>query len=272
MREAIALAMLAPCAAAPAWAAKPHRFVACVPDAPGSTRAARPYMERLHRALEAAMRWEKGTLTGLFTPRRKVCLRELKRKRTSVALLSMDLYLPWRRRFRLRPLAIAEVGGVTTTRYHVVVKKGSAGSLGELAGARWYTNHGADRRVLARVLLGGKLGREVEVRRTPRPLKALRAVHAGRERATLVDDGELEKMKALPFADELAPIHSSGPIPNPVVVAVGKRGGQDVDALVEKLLGLCAGEAKSVCESLRLSGFARPDEALMRAVTEQYGK
>jgi hypothetical protein len=256
--------------ARPAFAAKGHYLVACVPDAPGSTEAAAPYLARFFRAVERTLDWPEKRLRGVFTPSERRCRRELRRPRTTLALLSLGLYLSLREKLRLRPLAVTESGGAARGRYHVVVRKGAVQALEELRGARFLTSHGADRRLFARVILGGRLGDSIPVRRTRRPLKALRAVRSGEERATVLDDGELEKMKLLPFAEDLAVIHSSDPLPNPILAALGARAGDDAQALAEKLPSVCSGEAKAVCESMRLSGFAAPDPARLDALVRQY--
>ena len=257
--------------AAPAGAAEPYHLLFCVPDAPGSTEAAAPYLKPLFKMLESAAGWAEGSLQGLFTPSEKRCLRELKKPRASLAVLSLGLYLSLKKRFKLRPLAVAEVGGSVTTRYHVLVKQGAPSSLESLSGARFFTNHGSDRRLLARLILGGKLGDKVEVKRTRQPLKALRAVRAGTEQATVVDDLELEKLKLLPLAQDLQVIHTSRPLPNPIVVAVGKRvSAASVEALTSKILTLCRGG--SGCENLPLSGFTAPDVALLEELAREYRK
>jgi hypothetical protein len=252
--------------------AKTLRIVACVPDAPGTMKAAAPILARFFRALETAMGWPEGRVDGLFTRSKARCVKELRRSSTALAILSPELYASLQRRFKMRPLALTEVSQATTTRYHLVTKKGEAG-LEKLAGARIITNHGADAQFLSRVVLGGKLGPSVSVRRTTRPLEALRAVRRGDEAATLLDDTEIEKMKVLPFADEMQVIYSSEPIPNPIVVAVDERAGAGVaDEIAGKLGTLCRGEVKAVCDTLRLSGFAAPDKAILDAVLEKYGK
>jgi hypothetical protein len=266
----LALAFFAVLLFAPAaLGAERHYLVACVPDAPGSTEAAAPYLARFFRAVERSLGWPEK-LRGMYTASEKRCRRELRRRRTTLALLSLGLYLSLRERLRLRPLAVTESGGASSGRYHVVVRKGAVSSLEDLRGARFFTRHGADPRLLARLILGGKLGEQVAVRRTRRSLRALRAVWRGDARATILDDGELEKMKLLPFAEDLAVIYSSQPLPNPILAAVGERAGADAEALAAKLLTLCGGEAKAVCESIRVSGFAAPDAEWLESLSRRY--
>ena len=252
--------------------ARKQRMVACVLDAPGSSRAAGPYLDNLLAAIESVMGWGGGTLKGLYTPRRKKCLRELKKKSTTLAVLSIETFIGLRKRLRLRPIAITEMNGAMATKYHVVVKKGAFASLGALKGATFMTSHGADAKFLAKVVLAGALGPTVTVRRTTQPLRALRTVHQGEVGATLLDDGELEKMKALPFADELTVLHTSASLPNPVVAAVGRGGGDALSGLGEKLMTLCQGAHKATCDGMRFSGFGVLDSASLDALSDAYTK
>lgn len=256
-----------------AHAEKHHRLVACVIDAPGSTKVAAPYLDKLFRAIEAAVGWGEGSLTGLYTPSEKRCVRELRSKKTTLAIISAEVYVAHAKKLRLRPLGIAEMNGAKATRFHVVVKKGAVASLAELAGATLVTNHGGDARFLARVVLGGALGEQVAVQRTREPLRALRSVHKGDARATVLDDGELEKMKLLAFADELQVLHSTTEsFPNPIVVAIGTRGGEAPEQVAAKLPALCQGEGKTTCEGLRVTGFSAADVDVLRALVERYRK
>jgi hypothetical protein len=254
------------CASLPARADRKQRLVACVIDAPGSTKVAAPHIERFLAAIEKAMAWAPQTLRGLYTPKRRKCSKELRKKATTLAILSPEMFFAHEKRLRLRPIATAHVAGAATTHLNVVVKKGAVAALSELRGGRFLTNHGADKRFFARVVLAGALGDEVDVRRTRAPLRALRAVHRGEAKATVLDDVELEKMKVLPFADELHVLFRSSPIPNPVVVRVGARGGDSLARLGEKLASLCGAENKDVCEALRITGFGPVDEAALTAL------
>src|SRR5438105_2715592 len=138
MREWVALGLLA--VAAPAAAAPPHRFVACVPDAPGSSAAAEPVLNAFFRALEGALGWEPGRVSGLFTTSKSRCRKELKRPRSSFAMLSAELYLAWRKRLHLQALVVAEVGGKSSTSYHVAVREGAAAKPEDLARTRFFAN------------------------------------------------------------------------------------------------------------------------------------
>lgn len=275
LAKRLGTAALASCAvmalgAAEVAHARKQRMVACVLDAPGSARVAGPYLDKLLRAIEGAMSWSEGTLSGTYTPRRKKCLRELKKKTTTLAVLSVETFVAQRKRLRLQPLAVTEMSGRAATKYHVVVKKGAAQSLAALKDAKFMTSHGADARFLAKVVFAGALGPTVSVRRTNAPLRALRAVHKGDVAATVLDDDELEKMKALPFADELVVVHTSPALPNPVVARVGKRGGDALDGLGQKLMTLCQGEHKATCEGMRFTGFGALDSASLDALSDAY--
>lgn len=269
MRSA-AWAVVALLASGAAEATPRKLFAFCVPDAPGSARVADRYLEPFFRSLERTVGWPDGALVGKFTTSARRCHRLLRQKKTVLAAMTLGLYLAHRKRFGLVPLAVVEMGGRPTSRYHVVVKKGRIASLADLEDARIWTSHGADPKVVARIILEGKLGDSLKVRRVRQPLRALRAVKRGEAKATIVNDAELDKMKLLPLAEDLEVIHSSAPLPNPLVVAVGKRLGGSLEGLAAKIRTLCRADNRAGCENLPLTGFAAPDRAALEALEEKY--
>src|SRR5262245_13366114 len=121
---------------APAGAlAKGRHFVACVPDAPASTQAATPYLQKFLRLLERSLGWPEESASGLFTRSTKRCVKELGKADTAFAILAPELFVQWQKKHRLKALAVAESAGAATTRYHVIVKKDGGAAFEKLSGA-----------------------------------------------------------------------------------------------------------------------------------------
>ena len=119
-----------------------------------------------------------------------------------------------------------------------------------------------DPKFVTNILFGGELkASDVTLVNEPRPLSGLRAVNKGEADAAVVDRSVLANMASLPFASELAVIHTSSTLPLPVVVAL-PGGVPYVAGFKAKMADICgSAQGKTVCEAALLESIQPATEA-----------
>lgn len=274
-RAAAAAATLA-LGLAGAAAARPGErgLVVCYPNAPGSTELARPVMERLG----AYLTWRAGyDVHPVYTNDADEARRWIDEGRPRFGILSLALYLRWREALDLRVVAQSERHHALTERYHLVVAQEAPWrSLDDLRAGRSgrkpvvWSSHLDDPRFVSRVVLAGKLdvthddAGDARGVVTAQPLRALRRMKASEPfegqpvDAVLLEDAawlELQKLQA--FREGLRALHTSGPLPTPVVVSIGEVAPDDAARLREALLSMHGDErGRELLGTLQVTGFS----------------
>lgn len=280
----------------PVAAPEPERgpsFVVCYPNAPGSTEAARPVMERLGAHLSERAGF---SVEPIYTNEASEARRWIDERRPRFAILSLALFLSWRDALDLEVVAQSERNNAITERYHLVVaqaspwrtlddvKAGAAGP-GSRRGVIW-SSHFDDPRFVSRVVLQGALtlalDESAEARGvvTAQPLRAIRRMKAGEPfegapvDAVLVEDSawnELQKIQA--FREGLRAIHVSPPLPTPVVVTLGETTAAEVESLRKALVTMHeSADGRELLTTLQCTGFAAPGKTALDAAVAAYGE
>lgn len=269
------------------------RFLVCYPNAPGSARRAEPIMQTFGSYI--GERLERRVRPAYFN--------ELKQAQDWLAqgkprhgILSLSLYLRWRKEHGLRVVAHAEREGKGTGRYHLLVPASSKlKSLQDLPeGACVWSAHLDDPRFASRVVFGGKLGvkdvwREgkalpglpegrVRVVSSTRALSALRRMQQGKPYkgnpvdAVLVDDTSWQGLQELKrFKGVFRVLYASPPLPTAPVVSFG-----DVPEAESKRLGEVLGgmkdddEGRKILKTLRATGFCPAQRKALEALLIRY--
>ncbi len=263
-------------------------LVVCYPNAPGSTEAARPVMERLG----AHLTWRTGfDVQPVYTNDPVEARRWIDAQRPRFGIVSLALFLRWREELSLTVVAQSERNHVVTERYHLVVAQGSpVQSLADLkagvAGRKAvvWSSHLDDPRFVSRVVLEGALAVSLDDAGdargvvTAQPLRALRRMKAGEAfegqpvDAVLLEDAawnELQKIAS--FRDGLRAIHASPPLPTPPVVAFGAVDPDDVGRLRQALVSMHEDAAgRELLGTLQVTGFGPPTPDAMNAAIVAY--
>lgn len=269
-------------------------LVVCYPNAPGSTEAARPVMERLG----AHLTWRAGfDVQPVYTNDAAEARRWIDGRRPRFAILSLALYLQWRETFDLQVVAQSERHNALTERYHLIVAQGAAaGSLADLKagdGGRKpvvWSSHLDDPRFVSRVVFAGRLRVEAPGAGageadalgvvTAQPLRALRRMKAGEPfegqpvDAVLLEDAawtELQKIRS--FREELRAVFTSDPLPTPPVVAIGPVDAADVERLRHALTSMHEeATGRELLGTLQLTGFGAPTPDAAQAAATAYAR
>lgn len=275
---------------APATPQSRSGLVVCYPNAPGSTEAARPVMERLGAHLTGRVGFE---VEPIYTNDASEARRWIDEQRPRFAILSLALFLRWREELDLEVVAQSERQNAITERYHLVVAQGSpwrsvddakAGAQGR-PGVIW-SSHLDDPRFVTRVVLQGALtvalGEAGDARGvvTAQPLRAIRRMKAGEPfedapvDAVLVEDSawtELQKIQS--FREGLRALYVSPPLPTPLVVALGDVPADEVERLRKALVSMHEhADGRELLKTLQCTGFAPPAPAAIEAAVAAYGR
>jgi ABC-type phosphate/phosphonate transport system substrate-binding protein len=267
-------------------------LVVCYPNAPGSTEAARPVMERLGAHLSARVGFE---VAPIYTNDAAEAQRWIDERRPRFAILSLGLFLRWREALDLAVVAQSERHNAILERYHLVVaqdspwrtlddvKAGAPAPDRSRRGVIW-SSHLDDPRFVSRVVLGGALtitpdeAGDARGVVTAQPLRAIRRMKSGEPfegapvDAVLLEDAawtELQKIQS--FREGLRALHVSQPLPTPVVVTFGDVPAADVERLRQALVSMHEhADGRELLTTLQCTGFAAPAPAAIEAAIEAY--
>lgn len=273
-------------------------FLVCYPNAPGSTRAAKPVMGRFGSYLSERL---KRTCDPIYYNAPAPAFEWLKENRPRYAILSLALYLRWRDRLRLSPVSATERSGATEERFYLLVNKTSPHKkLSDLAAlpraARIWSSHLDDPRFATNVVFGGSLVvKEVQRRKAIKPafktgtvrivsssraISALRRMLRGRKYkkqpvdAVVVDSTAWRALQKLEmFKGVVRVLYKSPTLPTPPVVAL--RGVSEAEAkrLSDVLSGMKKDtEGKQLLKTLQLTGFQAASTKGLAAARVAYGK
>jgi ABC-type amino acid transport substrate-binding protein len=250
--------------------------VICQTGSVTSPEEAQPYIDGFGKYLAEKAGWAAGSYRIQFENSREGGLKALDDVKVAYGTLSLGIFLQGEAKYRFKPLVLARVGGKTSTRYRVLVKKGTYKTLDDLKGKALTGNLVDDPVYLSKVVFAGKYtaAQHFALKQTPRALRALRNVSKGKADAALVDDLQFSSLKQLPLFDKLEVIFESEEVPNLGLVFLdGRTSEADARKLAQALIGMCSDPVgKTMCKDFNVEGFeAVPPNALER-VKALYGK
>ena len=262
-----------------AWAAPVHaevsserRFLIC--QAGGVTTAddAKPYIEGFGKYLAKKLGWDADTYEVRFETVN--CLKTLETWKPAYATIPLGDFLAAEARLGLKPLVLAKVSGKTSTRYRLLVKKGTYADLDALKGKILTGNMVGDAAFLSRVIFKGALDAAAHfvLKQKKRPLKAIRKVARGKADAALVDALQFDSLQALAVFQKLEVIFTSEPIPNLGLVHIeGAAKGADVATFKDALIAMCSDpEGSEICKTFSLEGFIDAKAGALQEVRNLY--
>lgn len=273
-------------------------FLVCYPNAPGSTRAARPVMGRLGEYLGERL---KRNVNPVYFNEVPPALTWTKDKRPRYAILSLALYLRWQKQLGLSSVAQTERRGKSTERFYLLVRKDSPHtSLADLAKAktppRIWSNHLDEARFATNVVFDGKLvvkeiqhkkavapafaAGTVRVVSSNRPISALRrlkknAPYKGQPvDAVLVDSTAWSGLQQLQmFQGSLRVLYTSPAVPTPPVLTLKGVAADERKRFEAVLTGMRdETEGKAILKTLQLTGFTGPDAKGLAAAAAAYAR
>jgi len=259
-----------------ALCAQERVVVICQTGSVTSPEEAQPYIDSFGKYLAGKAGWAEGSYRIQFENSREGGMKLLDDPKVAYGTLSLGIFLEGEAKYRLKPLVLARISGKTTTKYRVMVKKGTYKTLDDLKDKVLTGNLVDDPLFLTKVVFAGKYraGQDFKLKQTPRALRALRNVSKGKADAALVDDLQFSSLKELPLFDKLEVIFESEEMPNlGLVYVAGRTSDADAKKLADALVGMCSDPVgKTMCKDFNVEGFeAVPPNALDR-IKALYGK
>jgi len=253
-----------------------RKFLVCHASGVTSQEEAQPYIDGFGAYLAKKLLWQPNSYQVQFENNRRSGVKALETLKPAFAAMTLGMYLENEKKFNLKPLVMARVGGKNTNKYRVLVKKGQFASLDALKGKTLVGNELEDPVFLSKVVFAGKIDAvsHFTLSNTKRPLRAIRKVSRGKADAALVDGSQFESLKSLPMFNELQVVYESAELPNLGLAYVdGRAKPAEVDAFRAALIGMCKDpEGSKICESFKLDGFEAISSAMIDSVRAAYNK
>lgn len=273
MRFAWHLLLILSLTAAPA-AALGHGMVICYVGGPGNTKQAVPVVAKFLRHMEQVSGLKAGSMTGEYHTTRSACMDYIKRAKPSFGVFDLATYLNQSSALKLRPLAC--MGKPDGTRYHLLVRKGSYGTLKELQGKQLISSLVKDLAFVSKIIFKADVdaSKHFKIKYTRRPLKGVRRVARQRADATLVDHMAYHHLGELKLPVKLKSIYRSPGLPGLTMASLD--GGRGAEAAVKKIIKalprLCAGEGKKMCQTFNIKVFSKVRGANYAKLVRAYSK
>jgi len=253
--------------------AGPRDLVVVRPGGPTASEEAGEQVTRLIREIAVRAGWPPDSVNAYYFNRAEDGLAHIAANRPGFILTTPGLFLAQRDDLGLDPLNQVMLDGQATHRYHVVARKeGGPASLDGLKGKTMAGAPLAEPDFIERVVFGGQFTFGEDLTATQgRALSSLRKLSRGDLDAVILDDTEHDGLATLPFADQLATIWSSPPLPNTGIFAVrGTADPADAKALLAATAEFCSGEEGSaICETYGITGFRPVADGLFDRMIEQ---
>jgi len=248
----------------------PFSVMVCYPGGPIKAADARPALDSMVKVIESAGHFKPGSMSSQFTTNLDECRKTLAQNPPHFAIISLGLFLEYETTYNLTPVAQPNIEGKTADTYRILVKKGTFGNLDALQGKTLGGTHLQEPLFLQRIVLKNRFdpAKHFKLQPSPRALEALRRLNQGKLDAVIVNDQQYKSLNSLPFAKDLEPIFTSGPVPLMGVVANTKKSSpEDRARLTQALSTMCSDpKGKELCELFGVESFVPADMNIYKSV------
>ena len=250
-----------------------RKFLICQASGVTTAEDAKPYIDGFGKYLAGKLGWDAETFEIRFETGN--CLKVMETWKPAYATVPLWDFLAAEGRLKMEPLVFAKVGGETSTRYRVLVKKGTFASIDLLKGKILTGNMVADATYLTKVVFKGTLeaASHFVLSQKTRPLRSIRKVARGKADAALVDSLQYESLKELAVFAKLAVIFTSEAVPNLGLIYVkGAAKDGDVSVFRDALIKMCGDpDGEDICKTFGLEGFVSVDSKALELTRSLYG-
>ncbi len=250
-----------------------RKFLICQASGVTTSDDAKPYIDGFGKYLAGRLGWDAETYEVRFETGN--CLKILEAWKPAYATIPLWDFLAAEKRLKMEPLVFAKVGGETSTKYRVMVKKGAFASIDSLKGKILTGNMVVDAVYLTKVVFKGAVdaASHFVLKQKKRPLRAIRKVARGKADAVLVDSLQFDSLSVLAVFGKLEVIFTSESVPNLGLIYV-KDAARDSDVATfrDALIQMCGdSEGKEICKTFSLEGFVGIDVGALEAARSLYG-
>ena len=242
-------------------------LVVCAPGYPGTPAEAQPAMDALARALGSAAHL---SIQAVYEETAEGGLKRLEAPDAALLLTPLPFFLDHERRIALaaRMMAVPKDGGGPLQKWTLVAGKDHPGGL---EGYALQSTAGFSPRFVHAMSAPLKDAKVID---SPAVLSGLRRAANGERLAVLLDGPQAQALSTLPFAQGLAPLSTSAPVPVALVVTVGKRLDERKWKAVQTALLSLAGDAsaREALDGVRMTAFVALDRAALSTARAAYEK
>jgi len=249
------------------------KLIVCYPGKGGILRQARRSVKKMTAILGRLAGFSEGSYTADFITQPDACKKALQDESVHFVIPTLEFFLTYREKFHLKPLAVPSIKGSSTTRWYVLVKKGTFQDLKELKGKRLGGATVKMPLLLKKLVFGCRLDPSTyfHLESTGRTLRDLRRLNRGQLDAVIVDSREYESLKSLDFGKDLSAIYTSEPEPLSPVLAVDERAKDKAASFQKALLKFCSdSEGKGFCEIFGIDSFVPVKKGFYRDVKKAW--
>lgn len=239
------------------WAG-PGTVVVCYSGGTVNQTDANAAMASMLRVVERLGQWKEREFSSSFTVDAAECRKLLSEKKPAFAITSLGVFLERRLSDHWVPLVQPKIGGRTTERYRVVVRKGAFADLTALKGHSLGGTLLDDRDFIARIVFAGHLDpTNFELRPSHLAIRTLRSLDRGELDAVLLNEQQFNGLAALGLQSPLDVIFTSEEIPLLGLVANSQLSTAEEQTRFTKALGgLCSdAEGKKLCDVFGVQSF-----------------
>jgi hypothetical protein len=242
-------------------------LVVCAPGYPGTSAEAQPAMDALARALGSAAHLP---VQAVYEETAEGGLKRLAAPDAALLLAPLPFFLDRERDLALaaRMMAVPQDAGGPLQKWTLV---GGKDRPADLQGYAVQSTAGYSPRFVHAMSPPLEEGKVID---SPAVLSGLRRAANGERLAVLLDGPQAQALVTLPFAQGLAPLSTSAPVPVALVATVGKRlDERKWKALQAAMLSLAGdASAREALDGVRMSRFVALDRSALAAARAAYEK
>lgn len=249
--------------------------VVCYPGGAVNPNDANAAMGSMLRVVERVGQWQDHQFSSSFTVKAADCRKLLAEKNPPFAITSLGLYLDLRLADHLVPLVQPKIGGRTSERYRVVVRRGSFKDLVALRGHSLGGTVLQEPAFIGRIVFAGTVDPTgFDLRPSNQAIRALRALDNGELDAVMLNEQQFSALGSLALKNSLDAIFTSEEIPLIGVVANSKISSAGERARFTKALESMCGdpEGKKLCDLFGVGSFVEVDPRVFDRVIRLWAR
>ena len=243
-------------------------LVVCAPGSPGTSVEAQSAMDALAASLARAAHLPPGSIAAVYDETEAGGLKRLGEKSAGMVLATLPFFLAHEQDLRLQArLSAMPQGGEALERWTLVTGKDHPPALD---GYVVQSSAGFSKRFVRAA--APKLPGQAQIEPVTAVLSSLRRAANGEKVAVLLDGAQSASLQTLPFANSLAVVGASPPMPVAVIATVSKRIHEERWKELEgAFLRLTEDRsARSALDGVRMAGFVPLDEKALAAARTAY--
>ncbi|MEE2901423.1 MAG: PhnD/SsuA/transferrin family substrate-binding protein [Myxococcota bacterium] len=250
-------------------------FLICQPGGPDLKDQEQALMRDFYSYVGKRVGVTQDNISGEYLTKRKKCLKALKKK-PSVLMLSLDMFLSASRAKSLKPVAQIKMRGKTSGQYFLMSSVEGPKELSAIRGKQISGTMVQDSAFVAKVVMNGQLGAADSLKLKPQKLglRGVRDVIRGKSAAVLLDEAQYNAIEGTPFQKKLQLVFTSDPLPNaPIAVSTSKVKGSTLKKMQNTMRNMTQDpEGKKLLDAFGIDAFVAPKKDVWNPMMEKMSR